>query len=145
VNQNKDLVPVTKMSDQTRGTVTMSQLFMNSIFTPIWKKFKDEVNLDDVTNSPVQFYQFQKNNLWKLFRAQLLSNDHVLEKAKRSKASINKFMKYDFMAINLAFELTRIWLIDGNITNQFLQDMKQRKKFNTAMHSIHNQVIRDGD
>jgi hypothetical protein len=112
---------------------------------PVWKKFKTEVNLDDITNSPVQFYQFHKNNLWKLFRSQLLSNDHIPEKTKRSKSSIAKFMKSDLMALQLAFELTRIWLLDGNIMNQFLQDLEQRKEFNTAMPSIHNQVIRDND
>jgi hypothetical protein len=63
--------------------------------------------------------------------------------AKRGKSSFNKFLKSDSEILRqLVLELTRIWLMDGNIMNQMFQNMSHPKYFKLAPGEIANEVGR---
>jgi hypothetical protein len=95
VNQDRVLYPVTPMPDAIRGKVSINKLFTNSIFNLIWNRIKNEVHLDNLTSSPVEFYQYHKTRMWNLFKQQILSNSNVPKWALRSRAGFDKFLKSD--------------------------------------------------
>jgi hypothetical protein len=131
------------MPDAIRGKVSINKLFTNSIFNVVWNRIKNDIGLDNLTDSPVEFYQYHKTRMWNLFKEQLRSNDHVPNEAKRSKARFNKFLKSDSEILRqLVLELARIWMIDGNIMNQMFQDMSHPKYFRLPPGEIANEVER---
>jgi hypothetical protein len=61
VNQDGVIYPVSPMPDEIRGKVSINKLFTNSIFNIVWNKIKNDIGLDNLTDDPVEFYQYHKN------------------------------------------------------------------------------------
>jgi hypothetical protein len=144
LNNEGLLVAQTPMPDEVRGKVSLNKIFTNLIFDKIWNRVKQDIGLDNITNSPVQFYQFNKTRMWNLFLAQLKTSDRIPHYALGGKngSGLKRFLKKDEGGLaQLVLELTQIWLSNPDVMNQLLQQASQPRNFDENVDRSHVPIL----